>query len=330
MTMTMNNRQHVTSRKPKLTPENIATILIDSSEAKGGGRKYHKGHSGNKFRNSVHRAILLSFVVFACFLLCRMILLVDLSILGGVFMVGMESPNKGRRRGFSREPIQYLSADEVRALNSIQFPDGWEQYSYNDIRRHFHCRSRSKDDAKPLPSAEEWELMRKTFTEVVDSAKEWDDPVPPTLGYSLEKGVPVPPPYFPRASPGKGRGLFASRYIRKGEIVHDGTHSDVVFPDAVAWRRFVFSLPRDLACDCTDWHWMQRLEEGGKYFMLGGINISSLMNSGGKEFGPGREPNALPESSTSGRFYATKDINKFEEILTDYESYYTNWKEVGL
>ena len=154
--------------------------------------------------------------------------------------------------------------------------------------------------------------------------------MPPTLGYSLEQGIPVPPSYYAKSSPGKGRGVFASRDIAEGELVHDGTHSDVVFPHAIAWRRFVFSLPNHMACDSTEWHWMQNFERGGKYHVVAGINISSLVNSGGEEFGPGRLPNALPESGTSGMFYATRDIEKGEEILTDYEAYYTNWEEVGL
>ena len=107
--------------------------------------------------------------------------------------------------------------------------------------------------------------------------------------------------------------------------------SDVIFPSAHHWRKYVFSLPRDFACDTTDWHWMQKIEEDGPNYMFAGINISSLMNSGGDEFiGMDRKPNALPKSSTDGAFYATRDINKGEEILTDYDMYYTNWKLVGL
>ena len=211
------------------------------------------------------------------------------------------------------------------------FPDGWERYSYNDIRNYFNCWERSKDNNKPLPTLEDWQLMRDTYTQVVDNTKRWDDdPVPPTLGYSLKKGIPVPPPYYAKLSHGKGRGLFASRDIEKGELVHVGYHSDVIFPSPIAWRKFVFSLPPPFACDQTDWHWMQRLEEGGPYRLIGSLNISSLMNSGGIEFGPGRMPNLLPSSSTSGDFYATKDIEKGEEILTDYDAYTTNWKLVGL
>ena len=78
--------------------------------------------------------------------------------------------------------------------------------------------------------------------------------------------------------------LVADGLARAGitsEVVHDGTHSDVIFPSAEAWRRYVFSLPdREMACDCTDWHWMQRMDdnEGVAYVMVGGINVSSLMS----------------------------------------------------
>lgn len=210
------------------------------------------------------------------------------------------------------------------------FPAGWEEFSYVDIREHFDCGARSRDGAKPLPSLEDWVLLQRTYTRVVDKDQLWNDPVPPTLGYSFVKGVPAPPPYAPRFSPGKGRGLFASRDLRQGELVHDGTHSDVVFPTARDWRRFVFSLPPAMSCDCTDWHWIQRFAEGGDHVMLAGINISSLMNSGGPEYGPGRMPNALPENEFSGRFLATRDIRKGEEILTDYYAFPTDFSLVGL
>jgi len=210
------------------------------------------------------------------------------------------------------------------------FPAGWEEFTYVDVRDHFDCGTRSRDDAKPLPSLEDWTLMRRTYNKVVDEDQRWDDPVPPTRGYSFVQGVPAPPPYYPKFSPDKGRGLFASRDLKKGELVHDGTHSDVVFPTSSDWRRFVFSLPPAMSCDCTDWHWIQRFEDGGEYVMIGAINISSLMNSGGPEYGPGRMPNALPENEFSGRFLATRDIKKDEEILTDYYAFPTDFSLVGL
>ena len=72
-----------------------------------------------------------------------------------------------------------------------------------------------------------------------------------------------PPPYY--AGHGdRGRGLFASRDIKKGELVHDGNKSDIQFPsddDGLAWRRLVFNLPRNKACDVIDWSWTAQTEK---------------------------------------------------------------------
>ena len=251
-----------------------SAVVINSEKTYKGAR----GRAGRKRPRTSNCCgpLLLLVILIAIFAIAYLGRMVDWSFLGGVFLVGLRSPSE----------------------QTNSFPDGWEEYDYNDIRDHFGCKHRSRDDAKSLPSLEDWNFMRDKFTEVVDRNKKWDDPVPPTLGYSLDRHIPVLPPYYAKVSEhavGGGRGLFASRDIDEGELVHDGTRSDVIFPDAIAWRRFVFSLKRDFACDSTDWHWMQRLEEGGPYFLLAGINISSLMNSGGKEFGPGpqlRRPRA--------------------------------------
>ena len=47
----------------------------------------------------------------------------------------------------------------------------------------------------------------------------------------------------------RGRGLFASRDISKGELLHNGIHTDLIFPNAMGFRQLVFNLPRDRACD---------------------------------------------------------------------------------
>ncbi len=114
----------------------------------------------------------------------------------------------------------------------------------------------------------------------------------------------------------RGQGLFASRDIKKGELTHDGTSSNVPFPDAAAWRRFVFSLPRNRACDILDWTWTQKLNEDGEYGIFSALDISVLHNGG-----RGAGANVNPKSPTS---------SKFEELLTDYLIYDTVWSKVGL
>mmetsp|Transcript_26426 Transcript_26426/g.48625 ORF Transcript_26426/g.48625 Transcript_26426/m.48625 type:complete len:392 (+) Transcript_26426:53-1228(+) len=203
-------------------------------------------------------------------------------------------------------------------------PDGWEKYGFYKTRHHFKCKVHAHDQTKPLPSLEDWKLIRDTYKEFVDNiATTFDEPVPPTMGYTLGKEGPAP--FYAALSDGRGRGLFASRDIKKGELVHDGNQSDFSFPDGMAWRRFIFSLPRKKACDVIDWSWTQQTEKNGKYKIFSAMNISVLLNGGDETV-----YNLNPTSKTSSKMYATRDINKDEELLTDYDIYDTVWDEVGL
>ena len=208
-------------------------------------------------------------------------------------------------------------------LNMNDLPEDWVDWGFSRIRRKFKCDDYVDNEVKPLPSIEYWHIIRDAYKKEVDSSFIFDDLVPPTQGYRFNEAGG--PPYYAKVSESKDRGLFASRDIQMGEIVHDGTKSDVIFPDAMAWRRFVLALPRRAACDVTEWSWTQRLEEGGPMKILMGINISSLMN-----MGTPKQINAVPKSSTSSVFYATQDIKKGQEILTDYGIYETRFDLAGL
>ena len=157
------------------------------------------------------------------------------------------------------------------------------------------------------------------YNKEVDSSYKFDQIVPPTQGYLFDKigarynNEGAPPFYAESRNMGRRRGLFASRDMRKGEVVHDGTDSDVVFPDAMAYRRFVLALPRKAACDITEWTWTQRLEQNGPMMIMLAINASAMLNTG---LTP-EEVNFLPETSTSQLYYATRNIKRGEEILTD-------------
>jgi len=226
------------------------------------------------------------------------------------------------------------------------WPAGWERMSFDFIWNVMDCAPLRDDPYKPLPTLEDWTTMREVYTQVVEPALKFLDPIPPTKGYTYEKsedGEALPPPYYARTSPGKGRGLFATRNIKEGELVHRGGHeSDVVFPDGVSWRRYVFTLPNRLACTISDWNWTQRLEDGGPLRMIVNLNVSDLllccsptcslsepffpilpvhssprqiaamMNSGG--YGA-EEANVLPRDPTSFEYYATRNIAEGEEIL---------------
>ena len=194
-------------------------------------------------------------------------------------------------------------------------PIGWERYGYYRIRYHFNCDGLDID-ARPLPTMRDWNIYRSLFGTIVDEQSTFDDSVPPTEGYTLNEDGP--PPYY-AAHGTRGRGLFASRDIQKGDLVH-GSKSDVIFPDAMTWRRYVFSLPRRMACDAIDWTWTQK--RGIRTCM----NIAILMNAANWKTENQTEPNL----SASAEMYATRDIKKGEELLYDYESGDKEWESVGL
>mmetsp|Transcript_4505 Transcript_4505/g.8366 ORF Transcript_4505/g.8366 Transcript_4505/m.8366 type:complete len:312 (+) Transcript_4505:140-1075(+) len=216
-----------------------------------------------------------------------------------------------------------LSSDSEKEKFVRHLPDEWEKFSYKDMRRYFACRAHAKDQTKPLHSLEDWQFMRGKYIECVNSSFEFDNSVPPTLGYALVNNVS--PPFYAKMSPGKGRGVFASRDINEGEIVHDGKRSAVMFPTAVAWRRFVFSLPRDMACDIMEWTWTQSISQGDKQRLLVDLNIAAFFNNGGKA-----NSNVKARTPTSSKFIATRHIKKDTELLYDYGSYETSWAKVGL
>ena len=123
----------------------------------------------------------------------------------------------------------------------------------------------------------------------------------------------------------RGRGLFASRNITKGEVVDDVTHSQLKFPSGHSWRKYIFALPRSKACDMIDWTWTQEYESDGKIHVVSAMNIQVLMNGGNSE-----TINVSPESDHSMKEYALRNITEGEEILTNYAAVVTDWTAVGL
>jgi hypothetical protein len=208
--------------------------------------------------------------------------------------------------------------------------NGWHLWGYHTFKDKFNCSAYLADKTKPLPTMEYWQTMLNAYNQVVDPTYKFDDVVPPTQGYRLNEDGPQP--YYAKLSPGKGRGVFASRDIKKGEIVHNGTKSDVVFPNATSWKRFMFALPRKMACDNAEWTFIQRYEEGGPMRIVSSLNIAILMNEGDTleqvNVEPQNEDRNFSEYATV--LYATRDIKKDEEILMDYDDYPTDLNAAGL
>lgn len=112
-------------------------------------------------------------------------------------------------------------------------------------------------------------------------------------------------------SPGKGRGVFASRAIRAGEIIEEAPV--IVLPGAE-----IEHIERTVL---QDYYFLWGADEKDAAILLG---VCSLCNHS-------YEPNALfelrPESQTI-RFVARRDIAAGEEITTNYNGDPANLKPV--
>ena len=101
----------------------------------------------------------------------------------------------------------------------------------------------------------------------------------------------------------------------------------------LSWRKFIFSLPRERACDMIDWTWTQQLDQGedtpeyvtedhpsvngdgGPFKLFTAMDISALFNKGDVNIVVHDAMNDRPKSGTSSVYYALRDIEKFEELF---------------
>ncbi|KAL7490578.1 hypothetical protein ACHAWT_000146 [Skeletonema menzelii] len=212
--------------------------------------------------------------------------------------------------------------------HAMQLPSDWDTWTLSDFKHEFLCHHHFNKETYSMYTWDQWNTLRKTFNEAVDPTFNFNtDPVPPTKGYSFQVTGNAPPFYADQTARG-APGLFASRRITKGELVFDGTHSDVTFPDAHAFRKFMFALPKkDIACDVTKFIWSQRLKEDGPMHIMAAFNIATYVNDA---YEAEKEVNVLPREENSLKLYATTDIEKGDEILTHFEHYDADWDEVGL
>ena len=206
----------------------------------------------------------------------------------------------------------------LRVMTRSYLRQDWQKWSRHDFKKQFQCSHHLSVGTKAVPTLEYWQTLRDVYKSEVDSSFAFDDPVPPTQGYTLNENGP--PPYYADISPGKGRGLFASRDIKEGELVdgiESGTKSDMIFTTVNAIRRYLLALPEPMACDVLEWTYTQKIVKGGPPVLVVASDISSLMNSAWDD---DVDANVMPkDKSSSVLLYASRDIKKGEEILMNYD-----------
>lgn len=130
---------------------------------------------------------------------------------------------------------------------------------------------------------------------------------------------PIPPPskrlYYTSYSDGKGRGNFASRNIKEGEMIYNGYTNAAFFQEGESFRRFLSLLPEEAACDVLEWSFMNDLTNDGNAVLALDMYGGALFNDGSPH------QNMQYKEKWSLNKYASRDIEKGEEITELYDDF---------
>jgi hypothetical protein len=119
----------------------------------------------------------------------------------------------------------------------------WEEevYFLPDLWDHFECDYHYEYPG-PLYSQETWMNLRQVYHDVVGSTESSiGSPVSEEDGFSVAVQV--------KQSESKGRSLFATQDIKKGEHIWSGMKQVALFDNDVDFKTFLARIPEQIACD---------------------------------------------------------------------------------
>ncbi|KAL7430751.1 hypothetical protein ACHAXM_002342 [Skeletonema potamos] len=130
---------------------------------------------------------------------------------------------------------------------------------------------------------------------------------------------PIPNPskrvYYTAYSDGRGRGNFASRNIKQGEMIYNGYKNAAFFQEGESFKRFVALLSKEAACDVLEWAFMQDLTNDGNAVLCLDMDGGALFNDGSPYH------NIECKERSSLNKYANREIRKGEELTEFYEDF---------
>ena len=190
-------------------------------------RKYKQGKGNTRHLVSV---LLFSGGTLLCVCLCLCIVFAySLTKLGqhddisGSLRGATMSSSITNNNADNEKPLQMEDSELLALLRSNdeqqKLPNNWENFTKLDTKKWFGCGKKSHIDVRALYTLEDWQLLQDKIKQHVDSSANFEDVIPPTQGYTLGNNKPTP--FYAKLSDGKGRGLFATRDIKKGGMLYD-------------------------------------------------------------------------------------------------------------
>jgi hypothetical protein len=198
--------------------------------------------------------------------------------------------------------------------------DDWD---LSTIYSHLDC-STIFESERPIYSLEMWMTMRRTYHDLLG-----DNPGE----LSEEDGFSVA--VEAKQSTDKGRSIYAAQDIQQGVHIWTEARQLATFDSGTIYKRFLASLPKDMACDVMIWSYIQfvevvdvvELDVRKAPRICVDLEIGVLVNTVSSPEDTIDAGYWLPEWKDSHpsmvgaqNLYALRDIKKGEEILMDYDS----------
>lgn len=210
-----------------------------------------------------------------------------------------------------------------RKTQSDDSSSSWEDsLDYGDLWDYFDCDEVFETE-RPIHNQSTWMLLRGAYQGVVGPDRSSIAPLSHENGFQVSFEV--------QQFHDKGRGLVATQKVKKGDLVWTARRQTARFGDGPSYRRFLASIPTDLACDVIQWAYVQAF---GVPLICVDLDECSFMNNGSYEANIGCIPEAaeLLPGGCKENYFALRDIEVGEELLCSYGEFAISdgWEWFGL
>lgn len=192
--------------------------------------------------------------------------------------------------------------------------DMWEALKCDEIFEH----------ERPVHSQIAWDNSRELYKGIVGKNS--------SIIEDSRNGFLVPVEV--KQVPPKGRGIFASRDIRRGELIWS-TQKTARFQDGPSYRKFIFGLEDGMVCDVLTCSYVQDVGDSDLRVSVDldeGCFCNNEGNGTDANMGCDEETKINNEVYCKTHYFALEGIKAGDEIICEYGSFTSSggWASFGL